>query len=60
MFAEYIQAVLERAEYKVIDNPEPIFGEAPELEGGLGHWHDGRRVPQGADLCHRRLDRIAA
>jgi len=31
MFAEYILAALERAEYKVIDDPEPIFEEAPSL-----------------------------
>ncbi len=32
---------LERAEYKVIDNPEPIFGEVPELEGV---WATGMTV----------------
>jgi len=36
MFAEYIMAALERAEYKVIDDPEPIFREIPELEGVWG------------------------
>jgi len=29
-------AALERAEYKVIDDPEPIFREIPELEGVWG------------------------
>ncbi len=33
MFAEYIQAALERVQYKLIDNPGPVFGEVPELEG---------------------------
>ena len=36
MFAEYIKAALERAEYKVIDDLEPVFGEVPELEGVPG------------------------
>lgn len=48
MFAEYIQAALERAEYKVIDNPEPIFGEVPELEGV---WATGMTVEE----CRREL-----
>ena len=42
MFAEYIQAALERAEYKIIDNgQEPFFVEVPELDGV---WATGRTV----------------
>jgi predicted RNase H-like HicB family nuclease len=48
MFAEYIMAALERAEYKVIDDPEPIFGEVPELEGV---WASGKTVEE----CRREL-----
>jgi predicted RNase H-like HicB family nuclease len=43
MFAEYIMAALERAEYKVIDDPEPIFGEVPELEGV---WATGKTIEE--------------
>ena len=31
MFAEYIQAALEKAEYEVIDNPEPFYAHVPGL-----------------------------
>jgi len=42
MFAEYIQAALERAEYKTIDNgDEPYFVEVPELDGV---WATGRTI----------------
>ncbi len=42
VFAEYIQAALERAEYKVIDNDqEPYFVEVPEMDGV---WATGRTV----------------
>ena len=42
MFAEYIQAALKRAEYKIIDNgDEPYFVEVPELDGV---WATGRTV----------------
>jgi len=35
MFAEYIQAALERAEYEIMedDEPEPYYGHVPELPG---------------------------
>ena len=48
MFAEYILAALERAEYKVIDDPEPIFGEVPELDGV---WATGKTIEE----CRREL-----
>jgi predicted RNase H-like HicB family nuclease len=43
MFAEYIRAALERAQYKTIDDPEPIFGEVPELDGV---WATGKTVEE--------------
>jgi len=33
MFSEYIEAALERAVYKNIDDEEPIFVSVPELPG---------------------------
>ncbi len=33
MFAEYIQAALERAQYKIIGDEEPYFASASELPG---------------------------
>ena len=42
MLTEYIQAALDRAEYKIIDNgEEPYFVEVPELDGV---WATGRTV----------------
>jgi predicted RNase H-like HicB family nuclease len=42
MFAEYIQAALEKTQYKVIDNgDEPYFVDVPELNGV---WATGRSV----------------
>ena len=38
MFAEYIQAALEKAEYEVIDNPEPYYAHVPGL---VGVWATG-------------------
>jgi predicted RNase H-like HicB family nuclease len=41
MFAEYIQAALERAEYEVMedDEPEPYYAHVPDLPGV---WATGR------------------
>jgi predicted RNase H-like HicB family nuclease len=33
MFAEYIAAALEKAEYEIIDNPEPYYAHVPGLQG---------------------------
>ena len=47
MFTEYIQAALEKVQYKVIDNgDEPYFADVPELDGvwATGHTvEDARR-----------------
>ncbi len=41
MFAEYIEAALERAVYKTIEDEEPIFVSVPELPGA---WATGKTV----------------
>ncbi|MFZ3147864.1 MAG: hypothetical protein WA137_02355 [Methanothrix sp.] len=39
MFAEYIQAALEKAEYEIIDNPDPYYAPvAGLLIRGRGTW----------------------
>ena len=47
MFTEYIQAALEKVQYKFIDNgDEPYFADVPELDGvwAAGHTvEDARR-----------------
>ena len=38
MSAKYIQAALEKMQYKFIDNgDEPYFADVPELDGVVGH-----------------------
>jgi predicted RNase H-like HicB family nuclease len=39
MFAQYIQAALEKAEYEVIDNPDPYYAHVPGL---VGVWATGK------------------
>lgn len=41
MFSEYIEAALEKAVYKIIDDEEPIFVSVPELPGA---WATGKTV----------------
>ena len=48
MFAEYIQAALETAEYEVIDNPEPFYVHVPGL---VGVWATGKTVED----CRKEL-----
>ena len=48
MFAEYIQAALEKAEYEVIDNPEPFYAHVPGL---VGVWATGKTVED----CRKEL-----
>jgi predicted RNase H-like HicB family nuclease len=53
MFAEYIQAALVRAEYKIIDNgEEPYFVDVPELDGV---WAIGRTVE---DACSNFIEAL--
>jgi predicted RNase H-like HicB family nuclease len=39
MFAEYIAAALERAEYEIIDDPDPYYAHVPGL---IGIWATGK------------------
>lgn len=48
MFAEYIDAALKRAEYEVIDNPEPYYAHVPGL---VGVWATGKTFED----CRREL-----
>lgn len=48
MFAEYIQAALERAEYEAIDNPEPYYAHVPSL---VGVWATGMTIED----CRKEL-----
>jgi predicted RNase H-like HicB family nuclease len=51
MFAEYIQAALERATYEIIDDPEPFYGEVPELQGV---WATGKTLEE----CRKELQSV--
>jgi predicted RNase H-like HicB family nuclease len=51
MFGEYIQAAMERATYEIIDNPEPFYGEVPELEGV---WATGKTLEE----CRKELQSV--
>jgi predicted RNase H-like HicB family nuclease len=48
MFAEYIQAALERAEYEKIDDPRPYYVHVPGLEGV---WATGKTFEE----CRKEL-----
>lgn len=41
MFAEYIKAAMDKAIYEMIDDPEPFYGEIPELQGV---WASGKTL----------------
>jgi predicted RNase H-like HicB family nuclease len=43
MFSEYIEAALEKAVYKTIEDEEPIFVSVPDLPGA---WATGRTVEE--------------
>jgi predicted RNase H-like HicB family nuclease len=48
MFAEYIAAALERAEYEIIDYPEPYYVHVPGLPGV---WATGKTFEE----CRKEL-----
>jgi len=50
MLAEYIQAAMDKATYEIIDDPEPFYGEVPELQGV---WAAGKTLEE----CHREFER---
>ena len=41
MFAEYIKAAMDKATYEIIDDPEPFYGEIPEIQGV---WASGKTL----------------
>ena len=45
MFAEYIQAAMDRATYEIIDDPEPFYGQA---SGRMGKRQNPGRMLKGA------------
>jgi predicted RNase H-like HicB family nuclease len=51
MLIQYIHAALERAQYGIIDDEEPYYGEVPELEGV---WATGETLEE----CHRNLEEV--
>lgn len=54
MFAEYIAAALEKAQYKIIDNgDEPCFADVPELDGV---WATGHSVEDARRKLIEALD----
>ena len=42
---------MERAAYEIIDNPEPFYGEVPELEGV---WATGKTL----EACRKELQSV--
>ena len=48
MFAEYIAAALEQAEYEIIDDPEPYYAHVPGLQGV---WATGKTFEE----CRKEL-----
>lgn len=48
MLAECIQAALERAQYKIIDDEEPYFATVPERSGV---WASGKTIEE----CRKEL-----
>lgn len=51
MLIQYIQAVLEKAKYEIIDDEGPCYGEVPELEGV---WATGKTLEE----CRRNLEEV--
>src|SRR5512146_2770242 len=51
MFAEYIQAAMEKATYEIIDDPEPFYGEVHELQGV---WATGKTLEE----CSKELQSV--
>ena len=48
MITEYIEAVLTKARYEIIEDEEPYYGEVPELEGV---WATGKTL----EGCRKNL-----
>ena len=53
MFAEYIKAAMDKATYEIIDDPEPFYGEIPELRGV---WATGKTLEACRDSLMSALE----
>ncbi len=51
MIVEYIQAALEKANYEMIEDEEPFYGEVPGLEGV---WATGKTLED----CRKNLAEV--
>ena len=51
MILEYIQAALSRAQYEIIEDDEPYYGEIPELPGV---WATGKTLEE----CRKNLAEV--
>lgn len=51
MITEYIQAALSKANYEIIDDEEPYYGEVPEL---AGVWATGKTLEE----CRNNLSEV--
>ena len=53
MIKEYIENALRHARYELIDDPEPYYGEVPELEGV---WATGKTLEDCRSALGEVLD----
>lgn len=53
MFAEYIKVAMDKAAYEIIDDPEPFYGEIPELRG---IWATGKTLEASRDNLRSALE----
>ena len=51
MIREYVRAAMEKAQYEIIDDPEPYYGEIPECRGV---WATGKTLEE----CRRNLEDV--
>jgi predicted RNase H-like HicB family nuclease len=51
MLPEYVCTAVEKAQYEIIDDPEPYYGEIPECRGV---WASGKTLEE----CRRNLEDV--
>jgi predicted RNase H-like HicB family nuclease len=51
MLIEYIHKALEKAQYEILEDDEPYYGEVPELEGV---WATGNTLEE----CRKNLEEV--
>jgi len=51
MIIQYIQKAMEKANYEIIDDEEPYYGEIPECQGV---WATGKTLEE----CRRNLEEV--